>query len=130
MKCKILRATHFTNCTDFFLKYIVADNFQTSDRYQRVLVNPPIPQRQNKRMLRFKPYFNLPSRPEIERRKKAMENKIITAQKNAAVIKKKAEAVVNKLQKNASAYMYFMNLNKSELLPPNNTAPCNQLIYL
>lgn len=43
--------------------------------YAGALTDPPIPQRQNKRNLKFKPHFVLTSKPELARKRKLRDDK-------------------------------------------------------
>lgn len=103
----------------FIFSYIDARNGQIEqiDKYAGILIVAPIPQRQNKRVLKVKTHFVLSARSEIERKLKMNQDKAAEekAKQNrlhlrnlkkqqkvdaaAARMKKKAEVVASKMKK-------------------------------
>lgn len=83
-------------------KVVDSLDVKTIEKYTGVLVDPPIPQRQNKRMLRVKPHFVLTSKPEIKRKLKLKEDKAAeeTAKQNRLILRdeKKQKKIQDKVR--------------------------------
>lgn len=76
-------------------------DLEITEKYAGVLIDPPIPQRQNKRMLRVKPHFVLTSKPEMQRKLKLKEDKAAeeTAKQNRLLLRdeRKQQKILEKM---------------------------------